>query len=53
MLADLPLDLQIRIIQCLVTDNFPEAKQLHDQWLQEHPIRPSNPYDISEPTACC
>jgi hypothetical protein len=33
MLAELPIKLQIRVIQYLAADNFPEAKKLHDQWL--------------------
>lgn len=36
MLAELPLNVQIRVIQYLATDNFPQAKRLHDEWLQEH-----------------
>jgi hypothetical protein len=36
MLAELPIKLQIRVIQYLAADNFPQAKKLHDQWICEH-----------------
>jgi hypothetical protein len=36
MLAELPINLQIRVIQYLAADNFPQAKRLHDQWLHDH-----------------
>lgn len=35
MLTELPIKIQIRVIQYLAADNFPQAKQLHDQWLYE------------------
>jgi hypothetical protein len=36
MLTELPINVQIRVIQYLAADNFPQAKRLHDQWLQDH-----------------
>jgi len=35
MLTELPIKLQMRVIQYLAADNFPQAKQLHDQWVSE------------------
>jgi hypothetical protein len=35
MLAELPISLQIRVIQYLAANNFPQAKRLHDQWLMD------------------
>lgn len=39
MLAELPIKLQMRVIQYLAADNFPQAKRLHDQWLYEREER--------------
>ena len=35
MLAELPIKVQMQVIQYLAADNFPQAKQLHDQWLNK------------------
>lgn len=35
MLTELPIKLQVRVIRYLAADNFPQAKQLHDQWMHQ------------------
>ena len=35
MLMELPIQIQMQVIQYLAADNFPQAKKLHDQWLYQ------------------
>jgi len=36
MFADLPEDLKVVVTRYLLDDNFPRAKQIHDNWIASH-----------------
>lgn len=36
MFADLPEDVKLDVTRYLLANNFPRAKQIHDNWMQAH-----------------
>jgi len=43
MVADLPSNLQQKVIELLKEGKFADAKEIHDRWVLEHPDSPASP----------